>query len=366
MVHQLSLTDARRIAVRAQLLDAGRPTDLLDTVRHLALLQNDLTEAVARNADLVAWSRLGSSLPRDAVGDAIDDQRLIEIEGLLRPAEDIALFRAEMDEWPGVAEVPEWRTGQAEWVRANDGFRRDLLDELRREGPATSRDLHDTATVPWRSSGWNNDRNVAMMLLMLAVRGEVACAGRRGRDRLWDLASRVYPDVDSVPATEALRLRNERRLHSLGVARARGPVSPVEPNGVEQAGEPAVIGGIKGEWRVDPAYLDGGFAGRAAVLSPLDRLVFDRKRMAELFAFDYQLEMYKPAVTRRWGYWAMPILYGDRLVGKLDAATDRKHGVLEVNAIHRDGPWTKAMTGRIDAELRDLAAWLELELALPD
>ncbi|MEO6700139.1 MAG: crosslink repair DNA glycosylase YcaQ family protein [Jatrophihabitantaceae bacterium] len=362
---ELSPTDARRIAVRAQLLDSPRPSDLIDTVRHLTLLQHDLTAAVAPNAELVAWSRLGSSCPRGAVADAVDEQALIDLHGLLRPAEDLVLYRAEMAEWPGVGEVPYWLESQAHWVAANDAFRRDLLDELLRDGPLTGRELPDTCTVPWRSSGWNNNRNVAMMLEMLVLRGEVAAAGRRGRDRLWDLASRIYPDDEVVPAAQALRIRNERRLRSLGIARARGPVSPGEPNGVDEVGEPAVIEGVKGRWQVDPTYLDGAFSGRTAILSPLDRLVFERKRMVEIFEFDYQLEMYKPAVKRRWGYWAMPILYGDRLVGKVDASTDLKQRVLRVDAIHQDVPFTKTMTAKVSAELADLAGWLQVELLLP-
>jgi len=87
--------------------------------------------------------------------------------------------------------------------------------------------------------------------------------------------------------------------------------------------------------------------------------------MAEIFEFDYQLEMYKPAARRRWGYWAMPILYGDRLVGKIDAATDQKQGVLRVDAIHRDVPFAKTMTEKVTRELVDLAAWLEADLLLP-
>ncbi|MGZ4648828.1 MAG: DNA glycosylase AlkZ-like family protein [Blastococcus sp.] len=365
VVHQLSRADARRVAVRAQLLDSPRPTDLAETVRHLTLLQHDLTAAVAPNAELVAWSRLGSSCPRDAVPDAFEEQSLVDLHGMLRPAEDLVLYRAEMAEWPGVDDVPSWLESQAAWVEANDGFRRDLLDELRRDGPLTSRELPDTCAVPWRSSGWNNNRNVAMMLEMLVQRGEVAVAGRRGRDRSWDLATRVYPDDEAVPTAEAYRIRNERRLRSLGVARARGPASPGEPNGVEEAGEPAVIEGVKGQWRVDPRYLDGAFTGRTAILSPLDRLVFDRRRMAELFEFDYQLEMYKPAAARRWGYWAMPILCGDRLVGKVDATTDQRAHLLQVDAIHRDVPFSAAMHAGVLAELTDLAAWLEVDLLVP-
>ncbi len=365
-VHQLSRTDARRIAVRAQLLDATRPADLDELVHHLTFLQHDMTAAVAPSAELVVWSRLGSSGPRDAVAEAVAEQALIDLHGLLRPASDLALYRAEMAEWPGLDEVPYWREGQAAWVQANDDFRRDLLDQLRRDGPLTGNELPDTSTVPWQSSGWNNNRNVAMMLEMLVLRGEVAVAGRRGRERLWDLATRVYPDDEIVATGPAHRIRNERRLHALGIARARGPVSPGEPNGVEEAGEAAVIDGVRGQWRVDPAYLDGSFTGRTAILSPLDRLVFDRKRMVEIFDFDYQLEMYKPAAKRRWGYWAMPILSGDRLVGKIDATTDQKQGVLRVDAIHQDEPFSTATAREVKHELSDLATWLEVDLLLAD
>jgi uncharacterized protein YcaQ len=121
---------------------------------------------------------------------------------------------------------------------------------------------------------------------------------------------------------------------------------------------------VKGEWRVEPSLLDGSFEGRAALLSPLDRLVIDRKRTAELFEFDYQLEMYKPAAKRRWGYYALPILYGDRLVGKLDATSDRDAGVLHVDAIHEDVDLTRGMSAAVHQEIEELARWLGLVLEI--
>jgi len=366
--HELSRAQARRIAVRAQLLDSAKPTDLLDVVRHLTLLQRDSTAAIAPSADLVAWSRLGSTYSPTELSDAIECCTLIELCGMIRPSEDLALYRADMVEfadWPASGHVPGWQQANRTWVKANDGFRQDILDRLRCDGPLTSRDLPDTAAVPWRSSGWNNNRNVPMMLELMVLRGEVSTAGRRGRDRLWDLATRIYPDDALIPAGEARRLRNERRLRALGIARARGPECPVEPIDVGEVGEPAVVEGVKGAWRVDPALLGRPFKGRTALLSPLDRLVYDRKRTMELFQFDYQLEMFKPAASRRWGYFALPILYGDRLVGKLDASADRKAGVLRVNAIHQDVPFTKTMNSAVHREITDLAHWLDLTLALP-
>ena len=367
-VHELSRTDARRIAVRAQVLDAARPTELLDVVRRLTLLQIDPVAAVAPSADLVAWSRLGAAhyAPSD-LDAALENRRLLELRAMIRPSEDLALYRADMAAWDGAkrGELLGWRESIRDWVRANDACRRDILARLHAEGPLTSRELPDTCVRPWRSTGWTNNRNVAQMLEMMVLRGEVAIAGRRGSERLWDLAGRVYPDDPVVPMAEARRIRNERRLRALGIARPRGPECPVEPADVGEVGEPAVVEGVKGAWRVDPSLLGQPFTGRAALLSPFDRLVHDRKRTVELFEFDYQLEMYKPEAKRRWGYFALPILYGDRLVGKLDAIADRKAGVLRVNAIHEDAPFTRKMTADVRREISDLARWLQVDLVLP-
>jgi uncharacterized protein len=358
-VHELSRADARRIAVRAQLLDSERPDGLLDLVRHLTLLQIDPTAAIAPNADLVAWSRLGSPYSPAELESALKDRTLLELMAMIRPSEDMALYRAEMAEWRD--ESRGWQES-LDWVRANDACRRDILGRLTATGPLTSRDLPDTCKVPWGSTGWTNNRNVTQLLEYMVRRGEVAVAGRQNRDRLWDLAERVYPDDPVVPVEEAQRIRNTRRLRALGIARARGTEYQVERAHVGEAGEQAVVEGVKGTWRVDPALLGQPFSGRAALLSPFDRLIHDRKRTGELFGFDYQLEMYKPAAKRQWGYFALPILYGDRLVGKLDATADRKASVLRVNAIHQDVPFDKAMAAAVDHEIKDLAHWLALDL----
>ncbi len=365
-VHHLSRQDARRVAIRAQLLHRARPDGLLPMVRQLTFLQLDPVSAVAPSADLVAWSRLGSSSysPAD-LRAALDDRRLIELRAFLRPAEDIALYRADMTAWPGAGELRDWQVYLRDWVAANDRCRREILARLRAEGPLPSRQLPDLCDKPWESTGWTNNKNVTRLLDFMVGRGEVAVAGRKGRDRLWDLAERVYPDGAAPPAAEARRERDLRRLRSLGIARSSGTEYMIEPAVVGEAGEPAVVEGVRGEWRIDPAVagqpLDPRFDGRAALLSPFDRLVWDRARTQDLFEFEYQLEMYKPAAKRRWGYFALPILYGDRLVGKLDAKAVRQEGVLAVNAIHRDVPFTPAMTEAVNAEIADLARWLRLE-----
>ncbi len=354
-MHRLTKAQARRIAVRAQALDARRPTDLLAVVQQLTLLQIDPTAAIAPSADLVAWSRLGSAYEPAELKQALEqDRTLFELDAMVRPMSDLGLHLAGAADWPSYDK-------QRDWLRDNDRFRRDILELLESSGPLSSRDVPDTCVVPWASTGWTNNRNVTQMLEFLMMRGEVAIAGRVGRERLWDLAEQVYPADVAVPSPEeAERMKNERRLASLGIARPKARAMPMEPVHVGEAGEPAVVEGVKGEWRVDPAALGDDFEGRTALLSPFDRLIHDRVRAEELFDFEYTLEMYKPAAKRRWGYFALPILHEDRLVGKLDAAADRKASVLRVNAIHEDVRFTRAMTKAVRAELEDLASWLGL------
>ncbi|WP_210651896.1 DNA glycosylase AlkZ-like family protein [Nocardioides sp. SYSU D00065] len=363
--HDLTRQQARRVAVHAQLLTARRPTDVLEVVRHLGFLQVDLTRVVAHHADLALWTRLGAGYAPDDLEALVGDGAVVELQGMLRPSEDVALFRADMESWPGEPPLAAWQEDLRDWVAANDGCRRDILALLRSEGPTAARDLPDTCEVPWRSTGWTNDKNVMKLLECMEARGEVAVASREGRERHWDLAERVHPGEPAVPAEVAHRTLAERRLRALGIARPRALEAWHERYDVRDTGEPARVEGVRGLWRVDPELLDHAFEARTAILSPLDRLVFDRKRMTDLFEFDYQLEMYKPAAARRWGYWAMPVLDGDELVGKVDATAERDAGVLVVDAVHEDGDWSAARRRRVAAELDALAGWLGLEVVRP-
>lgn len=361
----LQRDEARRIAIRAQRLDADRldadrPQALVPLVEQLTFVQLDPTAAIAPSADLIAYTRLGSAYRPEHLQRATEQDRLLyEVKAMddpltppfamVRAASDLPLHLERMSHWPD--SVPAW----AQWLQANDAFRGDVLARLRAEGPLLSKDIPDTASVPWVSTGWTHNQNVTRLLELLQGRGEVAVAGRIGRQRTWDVAERVYPaGLEAVPEAEAKRLRDQRRLRALGIAR------PVQ---VGDAGEPARVEGSDLEWRVDPDAVGAAFAGRTALLSPFDRLIHDRVRTQELFGFEYLLEMYKPAAKRRWGYFALPILHGDRLIGKLDAAADRKAGLLRVNAVHEDEPFAAAERDAVDAEIAALAAWLGLDVA---
>ena len=220
--------------------------------------------------------------------------------------------------------------------------------------------MPDTNQVPWDSTGWTNNRNVTQMLEFLSARGEVAIAGRVGRQRLWDVAERIYPPFEPLSIEEARRQRDARRLRSLGLARVKTAPMPGEPLAVGEAGVAVTVDGLDGTWRADPDALDRPFAGRTALLSPFDRLIHDRERTQDLFDFSYVLEMYKPAAQRRWGYFALPVLHHDRLVGKLDAKADRKAGIFAVAALHEDVRFSKVMRTDVEAEIEALAGWLEL------
>ena len=361
-VHELTRQQARRVAVHAQALTADRPRDLFDAVDRVGALQLDPAKAIAPSADLVLFSRLGPGYDPADLRGALDELSLLEFRGTARTPEDLAEHLAEMAAWPGTGELQDWKVQRLAWVRANDAWRREILDLLRSDGPLRAQDLPESCVLPWRSSGWNDSRNKPMMLDLLAQRGEIAAAGSRGRDRLWDLADRVYPEDPGLDVEQARAARDVRRLRTFGIARAPGPVQVLDPLEGRDVGEPAVVEGVRGTWRVDPASLDRDFTGRVALLSPFDRLVADRKRMTDLFDFDYQLEMFKPAAKRRWGYYALPVLDGDRLVGKLDATADRDHGVLRVHAVHEDEPFDRRLRKAVEQEIADLAEWLDLAI----
>lgn len=357
----LTKEQGRAVAVRAQQLDGERRDDLLAVVSALTHLPVNVTDIVAPSAEHIAYTRLGESISFDDVRRAAEvELSLFEhldqpiptepLNIMLRPVSDLPLLRGEMEAWA------ETHPRTAAWVEANAGFRDDVLETLRMDGPVPQPDIEDTATVPWRSSGWNTSRNVAMMLEALQGSGEVAVAERRGAVRVWDLASRILPEVEALGREEASAELDRRRLVSLGLAR---------PKWVGDAGREVRVEGTRGLWRLEPDAELGPVARRVSVLSPLDRLLLPRTRMRDLWGFDYALEQYTPAAKRRWGAFALPVLHGADLVGKVDARSDREAGLLRVAAFHWDVEADAALRGGVAEELERFAAWLGLGLRLP-
>jgi uncharacterized protein YcaQ len=320
----VTLAQARRIAVRSQLLD-GSADGVLATVRRLGFLQIDPISTVAPPQRLVLWSRLG---PHDSAElDRLlwEERKLFEWGAFIWPIEDFPLIRARMRRRRGKYKYEQQGT---EFLRTNARFKRHLLRELEERGPLLSREIEADLMVSKDPHDWWGSRKVGLMLELLEGRGVVAIVGRRGKQRVWDLAERWYPEAEKMPWPEARELLAEKRFRSLGVR-------------FEQ-----------GEWQAHPDAEDGPVPKRVTFLSPFDRLIHDRDRAEALWDFHYRLEMYVPKAKREYGYYVLPILRGDRLIGRIDPVLDRKTGVLKVNSVHWE-PGVKPVS--LQKPLRSLA-----------
>jgi len=316
--------EARRIAIRSQLLD-GSATSVLETVRQLGFLQIDPISTVAPPQHLVLWSRLGPAYdPAELDRLVWEDRALFEHAAYIRPIEDLPLIRARMRRR---RRTYAWEARSDDFLRENAAFKRFVLRELERKGPMLSRDLAHHAKTPRNPHPWWGQRQVALMLMILETRGKVAVTGRRNGQRVWDLAERWYPETETVPLREAERVLAERRFRAQGVRLTR--------NG----------------WEAHPDASDDPVPHRATLLSPFDRLIHDRKRAEELWGFFYRLEMYVPKAKREYGYYVLPLLVGDELVGRAEPRFDRKAKTLELL-----GAWDDA--SRLGEAMSELGAWL--------
>ena len=323
---KVSLEEARRIAVRAQALD-GSATDVLSTVRRLGFLQIDVVQPVERPQHLVLFSRLGPKYDRAELDRLLWEERsLFEWNAFIYPLDDLPLVRARIRNFRRSrhAKNQQW---VHEFLTTNRAFRRYVMREIEQRGPLLSRDLEDRSVGVKRDSRWWGPRMVGLMLLSLHLYGEVVVAGRQGGERLWDLASRWWPKTDTVSVRDGERIRAERRFQTQGVRIVRG------------------------EWEAHPDATDGPVPDRAVLLSPFDRLVSDRNRAEALWDFRYRLEMFVPKAKREFGYYVLPLLVGDQIVGRAEPRFDRKTRTLELL-----GAWGD--TSRLDEALDDLAAWL--------
>ena len=357
MVHELTRDQARRIAVRAQLLDADRPGDVVEVAEQLGYLKIDPTAVIAPCEHTTLFSRIGWSYEAGQLKKAVEDDRLLfEFDGTYRPMSLLPLMR------PGMRRWPQHEKSRA-WMAANASFAREIVARLRAEGPLRAEQIPDTAAVERDSAdGWYGPNQVPRMLEALSRQGVVAVTRREGRMRVWDIAERVFPqDLPEYPDDEAERMLRERRLQAHGIAKENSPWTRVG-----DAGEPARVEGSKWKWRVDPealAHADDEVDGRVAFLNPYDGMIADRPRIKEVFGFEYVLEQFKPKPQRVYGYFAHPILMGDRFVGLLDATVDKKQEVLRVEAIHELLPFEPEEHEMVRAELDELAEWLGLPIA---
>ena len=373
----LSLADARRLAILGQLLAGPRPRSVLEVVERLGAVQVDPTAVVARAERMIIWSRFGS-YPVDELRRLLEEtHELFEYRAHLVPSADLPLLRPAMLRYPR----PEYTRGRyiRQWLDDNASFRAYILDELRRRGPLLSRDLDDRAVVPWQTGGWNDGKNLGRMLEILWQAGEIAISRREGSQRVWDLFERVLPDVepltDEVVAVDTM----ERQLRTRGFADRRFGTAidyrlPAREVGLESLladglAVPVAIKDLPGDWlahREVLEALDAPWQPRTTLLCPFDPLISDRERTEALFDFRYRVEIYVPAAKREFGYYVLPILHGDRLIGRIDPVLDRKRRVLKVNAVYAEPDARADAWPAIRAAIDDLAGWIGAdEVALP-
>jgi uncharacterized protein len=331
-VSEVTPAEARRIAVRAQLLD-GSAKDVLDTVRKLGRLQIDPITTVAPPQYLVLWSRLGRYDRGELDRLLWDERKLFEWNAFIYPREDLPLIQALMRAPWGPQTRHNWAR---EFMQKETGLRRYILRELERDGPLPSRELeHHAARFREKTVWWGTRAQMTWMLELLHVRGRIAVAGRLNGQRLWDLAERVYPETETVPLAEARRLLEDKRFRAQGVQLVRK----------------ALV--------AHPDAEDGRVPGtRVTFLSPFDGLVKNRDRAEVLWDFFYRLEMYVPKAKREYGYYVLPILRGDRLIGRIEPAFDRKSGTLQVHGVFAEPGATASAGPGIASATRRLAKWL--------
>jgi len=324
MSRTVGIEEARRIAVRAALLD-GSARSVLDVVRRLGTIQIDPISTVAPPQYLVLWSRLGP-YKRAALDRLLWQQKkLFEWNAFIYPIESLPLIRARMREPWGQY---KWQRWAREFLQEQAGLRRYVLRELERRGPLLSRELeHDAARADERTTWWGTRAHLTWMLELLHRRGRLAVVGRRDGQRLWDLAERWWPETETVPLRQARKILEDQRRRAVGVWRENG------------------------EWRAHEDIPDDPVPDRATLLSPFDRLIKDRDRLERLWDFRYRLEMYVPKAKREFGYYVLPLLVGDRIVGRAEPRFNRKTGELELL-----GAWGD--TSRLDEALASLGAFL--------
>ena len=355
-----------------QLLDAPRRTSIVEVVMGLGEVQMDPTSAVARTEHLVLFSRIG---PRFKIAELERllwrDRVLFEYEAHIVPTADLPIHRISMRRYPHGH--LKRHTYVREWLEANDAFVRYVLGELRRRGPLRARDLENRAAAGWRTGGWNDQgQSVPMLLEILWTQGKVMIVGRDGQQRIWDLASRSLPKLPGRPTEQIASEVVERDLRTSGIARLEriGGLFDGELPGRERAVRehlrsglivPVEVDGLSGRLVAHRGLLDTAFRGRATALSPFDDLVSDRNRTERLFDMFHRLEIYVPKAKRRWGYFVLPILRGDRLVGRIDPLFDRRENTLRINAIFMQPETTVADRAAVDSSIHDLARWLKAD-----
>ena len=383
---ELSVADVRAILLAAQGLVAVPPTgptkqDVLAMIRRMGALQIDAINVVARSQYLVLWSRLGCYEAR-WLDELLAEKQLFEYwshAACFLPIEDFPLFRRRMLDVAGWHSHPV-RWSQT-WIAENAAAAAGMLAYIRDNGPVRTSDF---ARTDGKAGGWWNWKVEKAALEALHSAGAVMIARREGFQRVYDLRERVLPGWDDARALSSDEAQREfvlRAVRSLGVARVRwvddyyrlakkGVAASLERLADDGALIRARVEGWSETVYLHPDSLETAEAAgagklrppRTTFLSPFDPIIWDRARAHDLYGFAYRIEVYTPVAKRRYGYFTLPILHGDTLVGRIDPKVERKAGRLVIRSAHLEPgvALDDALVEGLVASLRDFARFHEV------
>lgn len=394
-----TVEQARRLAVTKQYLSGKLPNkpdaeNILEIFRGLGCIQLDPISAVAPSHLIVLWSRLGNFDTAALEKLMWKDKKLFEYwahQQSIVLTEDYPLYYSMMSRYPEhfvKSWGPAWRLRVRKWLNAHADLRKHVLGELKQKGPLLSRQFEDKSRVSPRGSGWGSSGDVSRMLFNLFFKGEVMVVGRQGKQKLWGISEEFLPRWVSKKVLTDEEVEYEavqRSIRALGTAtaaeidyhflRGRYPHLKATLKRLEneskvhqvQVGEKPLGKGERYIHSDDVALLDklgsDEFEPRLSLLSPFDNLICDRARTRLLFSFDFTVEIYTPSHKRKYGYYVLPILHGDKLIGRLDPLMDRKKRVLEIKAVHAEpkAPKGEEVSTGIRKAVDDLSLFLGAE-----
>lgn len=401
MTERLSTTleAARRLAVTKQSLSSNLPSkpgsqDILDVFRKLGCIQLDPISAVAPSHLIVLWSRLGNYDKTDLDKLLWKDRKIFEYwahQASLVLMEDYPIYYHVMRGYPefstpwNASQESPWGLRVKRWLNEHSDLREFVLRELRQKGPMLSRQFEDDSRVRTRGSGWGSSGNVSRMLFHLLFKGEVMVVGRQGNQKLWGLSENFLPPWVSKRVLTQEEVEHEavqRAIRALGTATAseikyyflRGRYRNLKATLERLLDEEAIhIVDVdtgtagKGERYIhekDVPLLDKlektETSSRISLLSPFDNLICDRARTRLFFNFHYAIEIYTPSHKRKYGYYVLPILYADKLIGRIDPLMNRKKQTLEIKAVHAEpkAPREKEVGEKLGETINDFSEFL--------
>lgn len=379
--YQISLDSARALHLSAQgLLKNPRrqPTkdDVLECIRRMSALQIDTISVVARSPYLVLWSRLGA-YPAVWLDELLAEKKLFEYwshEACFLPIEDYGLYRHQMISPDGMG----WKFNHR-WQQEHQQEIIHLRDFISQNGPVRSVDFE---RQDGKAGGWWEWKPEKRSLEVLFTTGQLMVAQRRGFQRVYDLRERVHPawnDEIHLPTRhDAEKNKILLSVKALGVAKASWikdyfRLKSIGPdNHPDQLCRQGLLVKIKVDSWDQPAYVHPDHleqlelaadkalkANSTRILSPFDPVVWDRKRAADLFGFEYRLECYTPAPKRQYGYFCLPILRNGKLIARIDAKAHRKQQIMEIKSLflEADVRISDALAADLMKVIREFAAW---------